>query len=172
MSAAGSTTGAAPGTLVMGLGNLVHSDDGVGVHAIRRLQTDPRVPPEVSLIDGGTQGLSLIPHISGFARLLVIDAVDVGELPGTVIRIEGKAIEGLPGKPSVHQLGFADLMITLKLLGDAPGEVVVLGVQPLSTEWSAELTPPVQAALDRITGLVIAQLEIWGRNSVPVGVTL
>jgi hydrogenase maturation protease len=161
-----------PGVLVMGLGNLVHSDDGVGVHAIHRLQTDPRVPPEVSLIDGGTQGLSLIPHISGFARLLVIDAVDVGEAPGTIIRIEGKALEGLPGKPSVHQLGFADLMITLKLLDDEPEEVVVLGVQPLSTEWSAELTPPVQAALERLPDLVIAQLEIWGRKSVTAEVTI
>lgn len=158
-----------PGTLVIGLGNLVHSDDGVGVHAIHRLQTDPRVPPEVSLIDGGTQGLSLIPHISGFPRLLVIDAVDVGEEPGTVIRMDGQALDGLRGKPTVHQLGFADLMIALKLLGDPPEEVVVLGVQPLSTDWSAELTPPVQAALDRLPDLVLAQLEAW---SEPTGATL
>jgi len=155
-----------PAILVIGLGNLVHSDDGVGIHAIHRLQTDPRVPPEVPLVDGGTQGLSLIPHISGFARLLVIDAVDVSEQPGTIVRLDGKSLDGLRGKPAVHQLGFADMMIALKLLGDAPEEVVVLGVQPLSTEWSAELTPVVKAALDRLLDLVIAQLEVWGRNSV------
>jgi hydrogenase maturation protease len=153
-----------PGTLVIGLGNLVHSDDGVGVHAVHRLQTDPRVAPEVSLIDGGTQGLSLIPHISGFPRLLVIDAVDVGEAPGTVIRMDGAALDGLRGKPTVHQLGFADLMIALKLLGDAPEEVIVFGVQPLSTEWSATLTPAVQASLDRLTNLVVAQLEAWSES--------
>jgi len=153
-----------PGTLVIGLGNLVHSDDGVGVHAVHRLQTDPRVPPEVSLIDGGTQGLSLIPHISGFARLLVIDAVDVGEQPGTVIRMDGKALDGLRGKPTVHQLGFADLMIALKLLGDAPEEVILIGVQPLSTEWSASLTPAVEASLDTVTDLVVAQLEAWSES--------
>jgi len=146
---------------VLGLGNLVHSDDGVGVHAIHRLQTDARVPAGVVLLDGGTQGISLIPHISGFPRLLVIDAVDVGEAPGTVVRFEGRALDGLPGKATVHQLGFADLMITMKLLGEAPDEVVVLGVQPVSTEWSAELTPGVRDAMPSLLDLVIAQLRSW-----------
>jgi hydrogenase maturation protease len=150
-------------TLVLGLGNLVHSDDGVGVHAIHRLQTDSRVPREVVLMDGGTQGLSLLPHISGFPRLLVIDAVDVGEPPGTLIRLEGAAIEKLRGKPSVHQLGFEDLMVALKLLGESPEEVVVIGVQPESTAWSAELTAPVRQSLDELLALVIAQLESWAK---------
>ena len=147
--------------LVLGLGNLVHADDGVGVHAIERLQKDPRLPRGVVLLDGGTQGLALLPHISGFQRLLVIDAVDVGERPGTIVRLEGKALDKLPGKPSVHQLGFADLMVALKLLGEIPEEVVVLGVQPLSTEWSAELTPPVSAGMDRLVAAVMEQLTAW-----------
>jgi len=148
-------------TLVLGLGNLVHGDDGVGVHAIQRLETHPDFPPDVMLMDGGTQGLSLIGHISGFQRLLVIDAVDAGEAPGTLIRLEGEAVDTLPGKPSVHQLGFADLMIALKLLGDAPQQVVVLGVQPKSTEWTMELTEPVRACMDNLLAVVIAQLEAW-----------
>lgn len=152
-------------TLVLGLGNLVHSDDGVGVHAIQRLQQDSRVPSEVVLTDGGTQGLSLLPHISGFQRLLVIDAVDVGQTPGTLIRLEGKALEKLPGKPSVHQLGFEDLMVALKLLGESPEEIVVIGVQPQSTDWSAELTPPVRESLDELLAVVIAQLDFWARVS-------
>jgi len=146
---------------VLGLGNLVHSDDGVGVHAIQRLQRNSQVPPGVVLIDGGTQGLSLLPHISGFNRLLVIDAVDVGQPPGTLIRLEGTALENLPGKPSVHQLGFADLMVAMKLLGESPEEVIVLGVQPLSTDWSAELTAPVRNSLDDLLAVVITQLESW-----------
>ncbi len=144
-------------TLVLGLGNLVHADDGVGIHAIIRLQKDSRVPPE----DGGTQGLSLIPHISRFERLLVIDAVDVGEKPGTVIRLEGSAVQDLPGKPSVHQLGFADLVIGLKLLAELPEEVIVIGVQPQSTDWSSELTEPVRECMDQLLAVVIAQLETW-----------
>jgi hydrogenase maturation protease len=152
-------------TLVLGLGNLLLSDDGLGIHAIDRLRKDPRIDSgahsNVTLLDGGTQGLSLMPHLSGFPRLLVIDAIDVGAAPGTVVRFEGKALDGLPGKATVHQLGFADLMVAMKLLGESPEEVVVLGVQPLSTEWSVDLTPPVQNALPALLDMVVAQLETW-----------
>jgi hydrogenase maturation protease len=148
-------------TLVLGLGNLVHSDDGLGVHAIQSLMEHPRVPSDVVLMDGGTQGLSLLPHVSAFQRLLVIDALDVGEKPGTLVRIEGEALRNLPGKASVHQLGFADLLVALELLGESPEEIVLLGVQPLSTEWGTELTPPVAEALNRLPDLVVEQLLLW-----------
>jgi hydrogenase maturation protease len=148
-------------TLVLGLGNLVHSDDGAGVHAIHRLQKDERVPADVVLIDGGTQGLSLLPHICGFRRMLVIDAIDAGEAPGTLLRLEGRALENMPGKPSVHQLGFADLMVTMKLLGDVPEEVVLLGVQPESTEWSVELSASVAKTMDSLIDAAIMQLHSW-----------
>jgi hydrogenase maturation protease len=157
-------------TAVLGLGNLVHSDDGVGVHAIQQLQRDPRVPPATVLLDGGTQGLSLISHISGFSRLLVIDAVNAGEPPGTVLRFEGSALHGLPGKASVHQLGFADMMVALKLLGESPPELVVLGVQPLSTEWSMDLTPPVRDAIPALLDAVVRQLTIWNASPVEMNV--
>lgn len=148
-------------TLVLGLGNLVHADDGVGIHAIERLRIDPRIPSHVVVMDGGVQGLNLLPHISGFQRLLVIDAVNAGQPPGAVIRLEGPAVDKLPGKPSVHQLGFADLMIALKLLGQSPQEVVVLGVQPESTDWSTELTPRVRSSLDELIARAISQVEAW-----------
>ncbi len=151
-------------TLVLGLGNLVHADDGAGVHAIQGLTIDPRVPPGIKLLDGGTQGLGLLHHISGVQRLLVIDAVDAGEAAGTVLRFEGKALRGLPGKASVHQLGFADLMVALELLGESPPEIVVIGVQPQSTEWGAELTESVAKALPRLIDNVIAQLECWNKE--------
>jgi hydrogenase maturation protease len=161
-------------TLVLGLGNLVHSDDGAGVHAVQRLQRDPRVPPDVVIIDGGTQGLSLLPHLSGFDRLLVIDAIDAGEAPGTLLRLEGQALADMPGKASVHQLGFSDLMVAMKLLGDLPSEVIVFGVQPKSTEWSADLTPSVEKALGPLIEEVVAQLEVWKttRTVQPAGAAL
>jgi hydrogenase maturation protease len=148
-------------TAVLGLGNLVHADDGVGVHAVQELQRDSRVPPGVTLLDGGTHGLALLPYISRFTRLLVIDAVNAGERPGTLVRFEGSALNGLPGKATVHQLGFADMMVALKLLNESPPELVVLGVQPLSTEWSAELTTTVREALPALLDAVIRQLETW-----------
>jgi len=154
-------------TLVLGLGNLVHSDDGLGVHAIQILQQDPRIPPGVVLMDGGTQGLTLLTHLSSFERLLVLDAIDAGQAPGTVIRLEGPALRNLPGKPSVHQLGFADLLVALELLGETPEEIVLLGVQPLSLEWGAEVTPPVREALRSLPDLVLDQLARWACESAP-----
>jgi hydrogenase maturation protease len=148
-------------TAVVGLGNLVHSDDGVGVHAIERLQKVDWIPPGTVLLDGGTHGLGLLPYLSGYSRLLIVDAIDAGEPPGTVVRFEGSALHGLPGKSSVHQLGFADMMVGLKLLGELPPEMVVLGVQPLSTEWSAELTEPVREAIPALLDAVRQQLLAW-----------
>lgn len=139
----------------------MHADDGIGVHAIEVLRADPRFPSNVTLMDGGTQGLSLLPHISGYERLLCIDAVDAGQKPGTIVRLEGEALNKLPGKPSVHQLAFADLMIAMRLLDEQPAEVIVLGVQPQSTDWAAELTPPVQNAVAPLTELVLEQLQAW-----------
>jgi hydrogenase maturation protease len=149
-------------TIVLGLGNLVHSDDGAGVHAIHALQRDERVPAGVTLIDGGTQGMALLPHISNACRLLVLDAVDTAEPPGTLVRFEGQALRGLPGKASVHQLGFADLMAAMSLLGESPAEMVVLGVQPETTEWGAELSGPVEKALPGLVDCAVAQLRAWG----------
>jgi hydrogenase maturation protease len=148
-------------TLVLGLGNLVHSDDGLGVHAIQTLQQDARVPADTVLMDGGTLGLNLLPHISAFQRLLVIDALDVGEPPGTLLRLDGKALQNLPGKANVHQLGFADLMAALELLGESPEEIVLFGVQPLSTDWGTELTPAVQQAINPLIDAVIGELKAW-----------
>jgi hydrogenase maturation protease len=112
-------------------------------------------------MDGGTQGLSLLPHISAYQRLLVIDAIDTGEPPGTLVRLEGDALRNLPGKPSVHQLGFADLLVALQLLGESPAEMVLLGAQPLSTAWDAQLSAALRDALPSLVDAVIAQLRIW-----------
>jgi len=127
------------------------------------MSVDRRVPGEVTLLDGGTLGMGLLPHLSGVDRLLVIDAVDAGERPGTVMRFEGNALRGLPGKASVHQLGFADLMVAMQLLGERPNELVLLGIQPESTEWGAELTESLSAELPHLIELAIGQLELWSR---------
>ena len=148
-------------TLVLGLGNLVHTDDGFGIHAIEILRGEARISAEVTLLDGGTQGLNLLHYLSGIGRLLVIDAIDAGVPAGTLLRFEGTSLQGLPGKSSVHQLGFSDLMIALQLLDDAPDEVVVLGAQPNSTAWGAELSPSLGSALPQLVDLVVQQLNSW-----------
>jgi len=150
-----------PATIVLGLGNLILGDDGVGVHAMQRLQTDSRVPAEVQLLDGGTLGLTLLNHVAGARRLLVIDAVDAGVPPGTLIRLEGPELRGMPGSGSVHQLGVADLLASLGLMGQEPEELVVLGIQPASTELGTSLSAPVAHTLDQVIEAAIAQLSQW-----------
>lgn len=152
-------------TVVIGVGNTIFSDDGVGVHAARLLQTDSRVPVGVTILDGGTLGLGLIPYVSDAFRVLFLDAVDVGDQPGKVVRLVGDQLHGLPCGSGVHQLGIADLLATLPLVSNACNEIVLLGVQPASTDWGTALTFPVQAALGSLVEAAINQLVMWAQQS-------
>ncbi len=144
--------------IVLGLGNTLHSDDGVGPQALEKLRSDPRVPADVSLIEGGTLGLELLTYIWDCSYLLVLDAVDVGQPPGTLVRMSSQELQTLPGKGSVHQLGVADLLVALRVLASRTPEVVLLGVQPASTEWGTELSPAVAAVLPALADAAIAEL--------------
>jgi hydrogenase maturation protease len=155
---------AASPTVVVGIGNLLRTDDGLGVHAIKKLQSDSRVPADISLIDGGTFGIELLGYLEGCSRLLLLDAIDVGERPGTMVRMAGVELHGLPCGASVHQLGVADLLATLPLVSDMPRDVVLLGVQPASTDWGTELSPLAQASLDALIDAAVEQLERWSRE--------
>jgi len=154
-------------TVVIGIGNTIHRDDGAGVHALRKLERDSRLPGDVVLIDGGTRGLELIADAHGCSRLLFLDAVDVGENPGAIVRMTGVQLHGLPGTASVHQLGLADLLATLPLTSDAPIEVVLLGIQPADTDWGTELSPAVEANLGELVDAAIEQLELWSAAPIP-----
>jgi hydrogenase maturation protease len=147
--------------LVLGLGNLVRSDDGVGVHAALQLMSDPRLPSEVEVIDGGTQGLNLLPAITEATHVAAIDAVNAGVAPGTILRYEISELDTLPGSPSVHQIGFADLLEALRWLDKSIQNFVLIGVQPEETEWGAKLSTTVEAALPKLIDTVISELEHW-----------
>jgi hydrogenase maturation protease len=145
-------------SVVLGLGNVLHSDDGLGPRAVEMLKVDRRVPGDVALIEGGTLGLELLTYIWDTSYLLILDAVDVGQSPGTLIRISGEELGSLPGKGSVHQLGVADLLVALRVLARKPPEVVLLGVQPATTDWGAELSPAGEAALGPLVDAAVAEL--------------
>lgn len=146
-------------TVVLGLGNILHADDGAGPEAIRRLRADSRVPAAVALVEGGTLGLELLPYVWDCERLIVIDGVDVGEAPGTVVRMSGEELNSLPGKSSVHQLGVSDLLVALRMMAQRQPAVVLLGVQPATTDWGTELSPPAAAAMDSLIEAAIAELH-------------
>lgn len=148
-------------TVVIGVGNTILSDDGVGVHAVRRMQDDPRLPAGVSILDGGTMGLELGPFVSDASRVLILDAVNTGEPPGTLTRMTGTDLLGTGRGWSVHQLGVADLIATLALVSTKPQEIVVLGLQPAHTAWGISLSPCVEAALGGLVDAAFAQLQLW-----------
>lgn len=146
-------------TVVLGLGNILHADDGAGPHAVNRLRADSRVPADVSLVEGGTLGLELLNYIWDCARLIIIDAIDVGAAPGAVVRLSGEELNSLPGQSNVHQLGVADLLAALRMLAERKPHVVLLGVQPASTDWSNELSSEVAAKLDDLVEATLQELQ-------------
>jgi hydrogenase maturation protease len=148
-------------TVVVGVGNTILSDDGAGVHAARLLQGDPRVPVGVTILDGGTLGLGLMPYVSDASRVLFLDAVNMGEAPGTRVRMTGKDLLGASSGFSVHQLGVADLIAALALASAGPQDIVVLGVQPANTDWGTSLSPGVEASLSWMVDAALAQLLLW-----------
>jgi hydrogenase maturation protease len=148
-------------TVVIGVGNTILSDDGIGVHAARLLQSDPRVPAGVTILDGGTIGLELLPYASDASRLLLLDAVNSGEAPGTLTRMTAKDLLDTSAGWSVHQLGVADLIAALTLMSTRSQDIVVLGVQPASTDWGTSLSPDVEPALIGLVDAALAQLQLW-----------
>ena len=151
--------------VVLGVGNTIHSDDGFGVHAMRRLEGDPRLPEGVTVIDGGTQGLELLAFLHGCSQLLLLDAVDFGATPGTIIRFAGDELKGLTTGSNVHQLGVADLLSTLPLVSDIETKIVILGVQPASTDWGTELSSPVEAAVGTVVEQAVEELLLWSEEA-------
>ncbi len=147
-------------TLVLGVGNLLLSDDGVGIHAIQRLHAAQLFPEEVQVVDGGTCGLDLLQFLEGIERLIIIDAAQMGRPPGTVVRLEGEQVPAyLALKTSPHEIGLPELLFAAKLTNIYPAQVVIFGVQPESLETSLGLTPAVAAQLDELVDLVAAEIH-------------
>jgi hydrogenase maturation protease len=158
----------APRTLLLGVGNLLLSDEGVGLRVLERLVTTYDLPEEVQALDGGTLGLDLLYYLEGVENLLIIDAVEMGKQPGAILRLEGDEVPAfLTLKISPHQIGIPDMLFAAKLRDIYPRNVVLWGVQPGSLEPSLELSPPIQAQIDPLVAEVIGQLEQWGSTPSP-----
>jgi len=157
-----------PKILLLGIGNLIMSDDGVGVKVVQRIQREFILPDHVEVIDGGTLGLDLLPMLEGVERLIVVDAVETGMEPGTCVRLSGEELPiALETKVSPHQMGLKDLLAVARLMGHLPSEMVLIGVQPGSIEMDTELTPEVEAKVDVLIGSVLDELKRWGVAAVP-----
>jgi len=152
-------------TLVLGIGNLLWADEGFGVRAVAALNEGWRFPESVTLMDGGTQGLYLLPHVQGARRILVFDAIDYGLEPGSIQVVRDGDIPAYlgVGKMSLHQTSFQEVLQFAQLLGQVPESAVLVGVQPqVLKDFGGSLTDVVRAKLPEALAIGLEVLASWG----------
>lgn len=151
-------------TVVLGLGNPLMGDDGVGLVALERLRERWELPDAVLLMDGGTWGMNLLPVIEAAERVLFLDAIrHRGEPGGPVVLRDAEIPRALALKLSPHQVDLKDVLAVAQLRGKLPPAVAV-GVEPGVVELTIELTPAVAAAVDDLVRLAVDQLTAWGHR--------
>jgi hydrogenase maturation protease len=157
-------------TLVLGIGNLLWADEGFGVRAVAALDEGWRFPESVTLMDGGTQGLYLLPHVQAARRMLVFDAIDYKLEPGTLQVVRDDDIPSYLGigKMSLHQSSFQEVLALAKLSGQAPECAVLVGVQPaVLMDYGGSLTDVVRARLPEALRIGLDTLAEWGVAGTP-----
>lgn len=151
--------------IVLGIGNILMQDEGFGVRVVEELTRRYTFPDSVQVLDGGTLGMELLGFIKGADRLLIIDAVNGGEAPGTFYRFANEEVKAyFKHKVSMHELGIQDVLSALELLEQPVKDVVVLGVQPAVIDVGLELSQIVQSRVEQTLSQTINVLGSWGIN--------
>ncbi|MBI5029194.1 MAG: HyaD/HybD family hydrogenase maturation endopeptidase [Chloroflexi bacterium] len=149
-------------TLILGLGNILLQDEGVGVRVIEHLQANYVFPDDVLVLDGGTLGLDLLAYIEDSSHILIVDAVKADKEQGALIRLVNDEIPAFLGpKVSPHQVGLQDLLALAKLRGHFPDEVILWGVQADIFEPGLELNPKISAQVEPVAKHVLEELARW-----------
>ncbi|GAB4359225.1 MAG: HyaD/HybD family hydrogenase maturation endopeptidase [Gammaproteobacteria bacterium] len=151
--------------LVLGIGNLLWADEGFGVRAVEALHRSYELPAGVIVMDGGTQGLYLLPYVQGARRLLVFDAVDYGLAPGSLLEVHDGEVPRFTGakKMSLHQTGFQEVLSAAELTGALPRRMTLIGVQAERLDdWGGALSRAVAERLDEAVHLGARRLAGWG----------
>ncbi len=152
-----------PKITLIGLGNLLMRDEGVGVQVVRALEERYEVPPELEVVDGGTAGLDLLPYIEDHDRVLFVDAVNFRREPGYIGVLENQEVPALFGaKDSMHHMGLMDVLAAARLLDRSPREVCLIGIQPQILETGIELSALLQEKQEELLARIIAKLQDWG----------
>ena len=149
--------------LVLGLGNVLLQDDGVGSAAVSLLRDGYDVPDGVRLFDGGTLGLSLLPYLDAADAVILVDAIRADAPPGSLVRLEGDEVPpAVATRLSPHQIGVADLLDGARWLDRYPARVVLLGLVPESMELAIGLSPRVAVALPDLVQRIVAEAASLG----------
>ena len=148
---------------VLGVGNILLTDEGLGVHVVNELDAEYEFTPPVNIIDGGTMGMELLTYMRGMTKLLSVDAINSGDAPGTVYEFPHEEMESyFTDHISVHEVGMQDILRIRALQEDPLEDAVVIGVEPESLELGLEVSDAVRAVLPDVKARVIKQLEAWG----------
>ncbi|UCC14452.1 MAG: HyaD/HybD family hydrogenase maturation endopeptidase [Gammaproteobacteria bacterium] len=152
-------------TLVLGLGNILWADEGFGVRAVEALNAAYRFPSNVRLMDGGTQGIFLLPWVRAAEQLLILDAIDFGLEPGELRVMHQEDVPRFMGvkKVSMHQAGFQEVLMSAQLADEFPDKIALVGVQPeLLDDYGGSLRPVVKDRIPEAVDAAIAVLGEWG----------
>lgn len=159
---------AARSVLVIGMGNVLMQDEGIGVRAVELLDQQYELPDNVTLVDGGTTGMELFEPMRGCDCLIVADAVNASQPYGTLVRIANDEINAFfQTKLSNHQLGLSDLIALLRLKGEAPSHMAIIGMVPHSLENKLGLSPEAEAGLPAMVDMLISELRELGIEARP-----
>jgi hydrogenase maturation protease len=151
-------------TLILGIGNVLYADEGFGIRAVEALHARYLFPDNVRVMDGGTQGIFLLPWVRSTQRLLIFDAIDFGLSPATLKLIVGDNVPRYMGakKVSMHQAGFQEVLASAELSGEFPSQLALIGVQPeLLNDYGGSLTDSVRAQINPATELAVDVLKGW-----------
>lgn len=159
-----------PDIVVIGMGNVLMQDEGIGVRAVEELEARYELPARVRLVDGGTTGMELFEPMRNADCLVVADAVNADRPPGALVRIANEEIRAFfQTKLSNHQLGLSDLLALLAFKGETPRHVAIIGMVPHSLQNRLGLSEPVAAALGDMVDLLVRELSLLGVEVRPRG---
>lgn len=148
--------------VVLGLGNILNKDEGLGVRALELLGTQPGLPPGFELLDGGVLGLNLLMIVEECSHLLILDSVDANQPPGTLVELKKEEIPLYTGvKLSQHQVTFQEVLGLAAMRGYLPEHLHLLGIQPLNVSIGMELSSEVLSALPHLVDRAKSMLQLW-----------
>lgn len=153
----------AESTIILGLGNILCADDGFGCHVAQMLQENFAWPENCAVVDGGSQGQILYGIVSSAEKLLLLDATDFGQRPGTVYLRRDAEIPAWLGscKLSAHQGSFAEVIALASLRSELPGKMTLIGLQPELIEFGQPMSPTAQDSISAAVDLALEELQLW-----------
>lgn len=154
--------------VVLGVGNPLMGDDGIGIEALTRLRESWVVPADVQLIDGGTWGMQLLPAFEAADEVLILDAIEAGRPPGSIVSLGRDELpRHLRLRVSPHHVDLEDVLALLEFRGTTPARMAAVGIQPASVSWGIGLSPPVEAAVPALVREVARRLAEAGIELTP-----